>query len=64
MPSATSVTKNPTTSHPQTISAGPPVFMPKPNRVRHPDRIEMIVNETAKLEKVFIPLRSSWAYPS
>ena len=24
----------------------------------------MMVNETAKLEKVFIPRRSSWAYPS
>ncbi len=36
----------------------------EPNSVRQPDRIEMIVNETAKLEKVFIPLRSSWAYPS
>ena len=46
------------------MTAGPPVFIPNANRVRQPDRIEMIVNETAKLEKVRIPLRSSWAYPS
>ena len=50
-----------TRAQPQIISAGPPTFIPKPNRVSAPDRIEMIVNETAKLEKVFIPLRSSWA---
>src|SRR5688500_644768 len=64
MPSATSVTMTLTRAQPQTISAGPPTFMPKPKRVSAPDRIEMIVNDTAKLEKVFIPLRSSCAYPS
>ena len=35
---------------PQTMMAGPPVFMPYPYRVRQPDRIEMIVNDTAKFE--------------
>jgi hypothetical protein len=35
--------------------------MPYPYRVRHPDRIEMIVNETAKFENPDIRLRSSWA---
>ena len=32
------------------MTAGPPVFMPNPYSVRQPDRIEMIVNETAKFE--------------
>ena|SRR6478672_5747467 len=64
MPSATSVTKNPTTSQPSVMIAGPPTFMANPKSVRHPDRIEMIVNETAKFENVRIPRRSSWAYPS
>ena len=41
----------PTMGQPQTMIAGPPVFMPYPYRVRQPDRIEMIVNDTAKLEK-------------
>ncbi len=64
MPSATSVTKNPTNSQPRVMTAGPPMFMANPKSVRHPDRIEMMVNETAKFENVFIPRRSSWAYPS
>ena len=58
------MTKKPTTSQPRVMIAGPPVFMANRNSVRQPDRIEMIVNETAKLENVFIPRRSSWAYPS
>ena len=61
MPSATRVTKPPTTSQPIVMTAGPPTFIANPNRVRHPDRIEMIVNETAKFENVFIPRRSSCA---
>jgi hypothetical protein len=40
------------------MTAGPPVFMAKPKNVRHPDRIEMIVNETAKFENVFFPGRN------
>ena len=40
---------------------GPPTFMPNPYRVRHPERIEMIVNETAKLENPDMRRRSSWA---
>jgi hypothetical protein len=43
------------------IRAGPPVFIPVPYRVRQPDRIEMIVNETAKFEKPDMCRRSSCA---
>src|SRR5450755_2407022 len=59
----TSSVITPTKGQPQVISAGPPVFIPVPYRVRHPDRIEMIVNETAKLEKPDMCRRSSCAYP-
>ena len=51
----------PTNGQPQTMTAGPPVIMPNPYSVRQPDRIEMIVNETAKLENPDIRRRSSWA---
>ena len=51
----------PTIGQPQTMMAGPPVFMPYPYRVRQPDRIEMIVNDTAKFENPDIRRRSSWA---
>ena len=40
---------------------GPPSSMPKQYRVRQPDKIEMIVNETAKFEKPDIRRRSSCA---
>jgi hypothetical protein len=43
------------------MATGPPVFIPKPKRVRQPERMEMIVNETAKLEKPDIRRLSSWA---
>ncbi len=51
----------PTIGQPQVSMTGPPVFIPVPYRVRQPDRIEMIVNETAKLEKPDMCRRSSWA---
>ena len=35
--------------------------MPNPNRVRHPDRIEMIVKLTAKFENPDMPRFNSWA---
>ena len=54
----------PTRSQPYVELIGPPIAIPNPNRVRHPDRIEMIVNETAKFENPLIPRLSSWAYPS
>src|SRR5438874_2023952 len=54
----------PTSGHPYAELAGPPTNMPNPKSVRQPERIEMIVNETAKLEKAPIPRLSSWAYPS
>ena len=38
-----------------------PTFMPYPYRVRQPDKIEMIVNDTAKLENPDMRRRSSWA---
>ncbi len=37
----------PTATQPQTITAGPPVFIPNRYSVRQPDRTEMIVKETA-----------------
>ena len=50
MASPTNSVMIPTIGQPQTMMAGPPVFMPYPYRVRQPDRIEMIVNDTAKFE--------------
>ena len=35
---------------PQAIAAGPPLFQPRPNEVKHPARMEMMENEMAKLE--------------
>jgi hypothetical protein len=55
------MTKKPTSSQPQIIVIGPPVFIPKAKSVKQPERIEMMVNETAKLEKPDIPRRSSCA---
>jgi hypothetical protein len=37
------------------------VFIPNPYRVRQPDRIEMIVKDTAKFENPDIVRFSSWA---
>ena len=61
MASPTNSVIMPTNGQPQVMSTGPPVFIPYPYRVRHPDRIEMIVKETAKLEKPDMCRRSSWA---
>ena len=61
MASPTNSVITPTIGQPQVIRAGPPVFIPVPYRVRQPDRIEMIVNETAKFEKPDMCRRSSWA---
>jgi len=51
----------PTRSHPQVITTGPPVFMPNPYSVRQPDRIEMMVKDTAKFENPDMCRLSSWA---
>ena len=59
MASPTNGVMMPTIGQPQTMIAGPPVVMPYPYRVRHPDRTEMIVNETAKLLNADMRLRSS-----
>ena len=40
---------------------GPPSVIPVPYSVRHPDKIEMIVNDTAKLLNPDICRRNSWA---
>ncbi len=61
MPRPTSTTNKPTSGQPQISATGPPVFMPVPYRVRQPDRIEMIVKDTAKLEKPDSERRSSCA---
>jgi len=61
MASPTNSVITPTNGQPQVISTGPPVFIPYPYRVRHPDRIEMIVNEIAKLLKPDMFRRSSCA---
>ena len=53
--------RTPTIGQPHTMITGPPVFMPNPYRVRQPDRIEMIVNDTAKLENPDMRRRSSCA---
>ncbi len=55
------MTRIPTRGQPYAELAGPPITIPYPNSVRHPDRIEMIVNETAKFENPPIPRLSSWA---
>ena len=57
----TNSTMIPTTGQPMLMSTGPPLFMATPYAVRQPERMEMIVNETAKLEKPLILRRSSWA---
>ena len=57
----TSVTMIPTSGQPMFMITGPPVFIPKPYRVRQPDRIEMMVKETAKFENPLIRRRSSCA---
>lgn len=49
---------------PQAIAAGPPLFQPSPNEVKHPERMEMIENEMAKLLKPDQERCSSWLYPS
>jgi hypothetical protein len=61
MPSPTSTTNSPTSGHPQIIATGPPVFIPNPYSVKHPERTEMIVNDTAKFENDDIVRFSSCA---
>ena len=61
MASPTISVNRPTMGQPQTMIAGPPVFMPYPYRVRQPDRIEMIVNDTAKFENPDMRRMSSCA---
>ncbi len=49
-----------TMGQPHAIAAGPPLFQPNPNEVKHPDRIEMMENEIAKLEKPDHERCNSW----
>src|SRR5436305_149500 len=64
MASATSVTMPPTNSQPTVMDSGPPATIAMPYEVIAPARIEMIENETAKLEKPDSLRRSSCRYPS
>src|SRR5436305_8125497 len=64
MASATSVTMPPTNSQPTVMDSGPPVTIAMQYEVIAPARIEMIENETAKLEKPDSLRRSSCRYPS
>ena len=61
MASPTNSVITPTNGQPQVMMTGPPEFRPVPYRVRQPDRIEMIVKETAKLVKPDMCRRSSCA---
>src|SRR6476660_3964754 len=49
---------------PQAIAAGPPLFHPAKNVVKHPARIEMIENEMAKFENPDQERLSSCLEPS
>src|SRR5690242_2853940 len=49
---------------PQEMAIGPPFIHAWPNVVKQPDRIEMMENEMAKLEKPLQPRCSSCLYPS
>src|SRR5436305_2881699 len=60
---ATRVTIPPTNSQPIVMDSGPPAFMAMPYEVIAPARIEMMENETAKLEKPDSRRCSSWRYP-
>src|SRR6476660_7141738 len=53
-----------TIGQPQAIAAGPPLFHPAKNVVKHPARIEMIENEIAKFENPDQERLSSCLYPS
>jgi len=46
------------------IAKGPPLFHAWPKVVKQPERIEMIENEMAKLEKLDQVLLNSCLYPS
>src|SRR5262245_46861849 len=59
--SETKTHKSPTISHPHVITTGPPWLNAIVYDVRHPARIEMIVNEIAKFWNPPIDLNSSWA---
>src|SRR5262245_57895474 len=59
--SDTMMQKDPTINHPHVIATGPPWLNAIAYDVRHPARIEMIVNEMAKFWNPPIDLNSSWA---
>ena len=59
--SETKMQKRPTISQPQVIATGPPWLNAIAYDVRHPARIEMIVNEIAKFWNPPIERKSSWA---
>ena len=57
----TMMEKAPTSSQPQVIATGPPLLKAMKYEVRQPARIEMMVNEMAKLENPPISRYSTWA---
>ena len=59
IPRATASTKIPTIGQPRLIADGPPEFSAMEYEVMQPARIEMIENDTAKLEKPDMRRRSS-----
>ena len=63
MLTATASVKRLTRGQPNAISAGPPTTSPCEYSVTAPVRIEMIENEIAKFENIFMRRSSSCAYP-
>ena len=61
MAMATRMQNPPTSSQPQVIATGPPLLKAMKYEVRQPARIEMMVNEMAKLENPPISRYSTWA---
>ena len=53
------MTSVPTSSQPQSMTGGPPCRRPYPYRVRQPERMEMMVKDTAKFENLLMLRLSS-----
>jgi hypothetical protein len=60
MENATSRMRPQMIGQPQEMAIGPPLFHACPYVVKQPARIEMIVNEIAKLEKLLYARCRSW----
>ena len=53
------MTSVPTSSQPHSMTGGPPWSSPYPYRVRQPERMEMMVKDTAKFENLLMERSSS-----